>query len=228
MTHKSSGRVGTRGTFCCSPWFLWLPTPRKHPFQRCRKVSHSFILHLTAPITRSKAMIRFRDLFRLINGGWQVLKRGKYLCLHAGTNRIQAPITGVIVVQVNFAKPKARMALTATVEKTMMNCHTNDTVFDMVGIRSDQHGLIVLQEMAPAAPSKRYAGSPRRCLQLINVLRHKVTAIFGENCRENSGAVYWLQLQNWHGLWKAGNLRKKIATLWTASQTNCLHFERKT
>jgi hypothetical protein len=71
-----------------------------------------------------------------------------YLGVHASADRIQTPIASVIVVQVNFAKPNPRMPLTACVEKTMMNGHTNNAVIDVIWICSDQHSLVMPQEMA--------------------------------------------------------------------------------
>lgn len=73
----------------------------------------------------------------------------KYLRLHAGANRINAPIPCVIVVKMYFPEPYSWVPLSCTIEKAMVNGDSNTPVLDMTGIGTDQHGFVMIVEPAP-------------------------------------------------------------------------------
>lgn len=71
-----------------------------------------------------------------------------YLRFDSGTDGVNGPVTSVVVEEMDFCEANARVSLTCTVEETVMYRNSYASVRHVTCVRSYQHGLVVVHEMA--------------------------------------------------------------------------------
>lgn len=77
-----------------------------------------------------------------------------YLRFYTGTNSIYTPVSGVIVVQMNFSKSNTRVPLPSPIKETMMNCYPNASITNMSGVCPNKHCLVMLCKVTSGAKGR--------------------------------------------------------------------------
>lgn len=73
-----------------------------------------------------------------------------YLSFNRSRDGINAPVSSVVVVEMNFPKPDSGVSLNCGVKKAMMYCYGNRSIANIVGAPSDEHCFIVHAKITPA------------------------------------------------------------------------------
>lgn len=90
--------------------------------------------------------------FNLLNGSKQKKDfnhKHYHLWINTGTNSINSPVSGVIVIQMYFSISNTWMSLSSPIKKTMVNGHSNTSITNMRRVCSNEHGLVMWWKVTP-------------------------------------------------------------------------------
>lgn len=107
---------------------------------RISGTKHITQVTLTSCVIQIKLVLKFT---------LRAIPNSNHLGFHTSTNSIYAPVSDIVIVQMHFCKPNTRLPLSSPIEKTMVYGHPHAPISNMRGISPNEHGFVMLREVAP-------------------------------------------------------------------------------